>query len=459
MRNRAIEVPDWLSRSAVYQINPRTFTKEGTIKAVTEQLDFLRELGFQVLYLCPIFQEDGSADEAHWSERQKASGTNNPKNPYRISDYFKIDEEYGTMEDLKELVTEAHRRRMKVLLDLVYMHMGPNAEILRRHPEYAKQDKDGNMVYNAYHFAELDFQCPGLREYLWCNMAYYIDVVDVDGFRCDVGDMVPIDFWDEGKRRITRIKEDAVLLNEGCNLSYLLSSFESIYHFAWHEALYRLLQGESDVIRLKKAWQEYDGQKPDGGLVLRDLDNHDTVTDWPVRAELVAGHEGMEAALVMNYAIDGIPMVYCGNELADSSKLSMFANRFYPGAYETTDWGIQKEKFSKRRQMVLRRLNEWKASSDTLRYGKTVWKEAGENKQVVLFERVLAAGAGAESGRGEQKERRILYAGNFGAEPWTLGLDHLGDGEVLLENLARRDGDSLTLAPYGYCMVQSGKGA
>ncbi len=457
MRNRAIEVPDWLSRSAVYQINPRTFAKEGTIKAVTEKLDFLHELGFRILYLCPIFTADDSTDQTHWSERQKASGTNNPKNPYRMSDYFEIDEEYGTMEDLKALVKEAHRRQMKVLLDLVYLHMSPNAEILCRHPEYAKQDKDGNMEYNRWHFAELDFHCSGLREYLWCNMVYYVDVVDVDGFRCDVGDGVPIDFWDEGKRRMTRIKEDVVLLDEGRNLSYLQSSFESIYHFAWHNELYRLLQGDSDACRLKEVWQEYDDQKPEGGLVLRDMDNHDTVTDWPVRAELVAGHEGMEAVLAMNYAIDGIPMVYCGNELADSSKLSMFANRFYPGTYEVTDWSIQKEEFSKRRQTVFRRLNGLKASSDILRYGKTVWKEDAENKKIAFFERVLVAGAGAESGQGEKK-CRILYAGNFGDTAYELVIEGMESGEVLLKNLALRDGDKLTLAPYGYCMIRFGRG-
>ena len=103
MKNKAIEYPDWLARNAVYQINPRTFTKEGTISAITAELEFLKGLGFNIIYLCPIFEEDATTDPKNISPRQKKSKTNNPKNPYRMSDYYFIDSEYGTAEDLKEL--------------------------------------------------------------------------------------------------------------------------------------------------------------------------------------------------------------------------------------------------------------------------------------------------------------------------------------------------------------------
>ena len=124
MENKA---PDWFKKSAIYQINPRTFCEEGTIKAVTTELPKLAELGFEIMYLCPIFEEDASEDRSFWSNRQKKSETENPKNPYRMNDYFKIDSEYGTMDDLREFVAEAHKLGLKVFLDLVYFHIGPNA--------------------------------------------------------------------------------------------------------------------------------------------------------------------------------------------------------------------------------------------------------------------------------------------------------------------------------------------
>lgn len=83
--------PDWFKKTSVYQVNPRTFSREGTIKAVTDELPTLKELGFGIIYLCPIFKTDDSKDKAYWSPRQIASNTENPKNPYRMVNYFEID--------------------------------------------------------------------------------------------------------------------------------------------------------------------------------------------------------------------------------------------------------------------------------------------------------------------------------------------------------------------------------
>ena len=97
-------IPDWFKKGAVYQINPRTFSAEGTISAVTNELPALSQMGFGIMYLCPIFKTDESTDKTFWSARQLKSETENPKNPYRMTDYFEIDEEYGSMDDLKEFV-------------------------------------------------------------------------------------------------------------------------------------------------------------------------------------------------------------------------------------------------------------------------------------------------------------------------------------------------------------------
>ena len=194
-------VPNWFQKASIYQINPRTFSSEGTIKAVTKELTTLAELGFGVMYLCPVFEEDASENQENWSKRQIASNTENPKNPYRMNNYFKIDSEYGNMDDLCEFVSESHRLGMRVILDLVYLHIGPNAEILKEHPDFAAKNEDGTTKLTYWNFPYLNYENEGLKEYLWCNMTYYVGVIGVDGFRCDVGDCVPLDFWREGKRR------------------------------------------------------------------------------------------------------------------------------------------------------------------------------------------------------------------------------------------------------------------
>ena len=362
---KAFTAPDWFIKSgAIYQINPRTFSAEGTIKAVTKELPFLAELGFGTMYLCPIFKEDDSLD--NWSKRQTKSNTGNPKNPYRMADYFDIDSEYGTMDDLREFVRESHRLNMKVMLDLVFLHIGPNASIVKEHPEFVQHNADGTVRCTEWNFPYLNYECEGLREYLYANMVYYIGVIGVDGFRCDVGDSVPHDFWTEGRRRIRTIKPDAILLNEGSKAELLGVCFDAMYSFGWHEAMYSVVSGQSDVALLREKWSVLSQKMPNGGAVMRDIDNHDTVTDWPSRTEVAAGHDGMEAALTVTYLIDGAPMVYCGNELADQKRLSMFANRFFMGDFEVTDRDDKASEASLRRQGVIKKLNTLRRESETL---------------------------------------------------------------------------------------------
>jgi len=443
MKNIAASTPNWLAKASVYQINPRTFSKEGTIKAVTKELPNLAELGFSVVYLCPVFKEDESTDLKNWSIRQKASETGNPKNPYRMNNYFEIDSEYGTMDDLREFVNAAHSLGQKVLLDLVYLHMGPNADIFKRHPEFMKMDADGNVLLNYWNFPELDYDHQGVREYMWCNMVYYVGEIGVDGFRCDVGDGVPLDFWREGLRRCRTINPETALINEGSIQNYF-KVFSSMYAFYWHEAIHAIITGEEKASHLRKKWQEVDEKTLKGARYLRDMDNHDTVTDWDMRVEKRIGHKGMELIQVMNFIIDGIPMVYAGNELADSSYQSMFANRFHMGKYEVTDRSIAKEDYSIRRQDIMKRLNALKKSEEILYSGKTVWLDNTDSDNVISFARVTEKG-------------KIIFIGNLSGNSVECKVDCLGEqNKVILESseATKMNETSITLSPYGYIVLK-----
>ena len=443
MKYTAITPPDWLGYSAIYQINPRTFSKEGTIRAVTEELKTIRELGFRVVYLCPIFTEDDSEDRDFWSIRQKKSETGNPKNPYRMNDYFSVDVEYGTADDLHAFVKEAHALGMRVLLDLVYLHIGPEAEILKLHPEFARQDRDGNPICGQWNFPLLDYRCSGLREYLWCNMVYYISVFDVDGFRCDVADGVPLDFWTEGKRRIRAVKSDAVLIEEGVNKSFLAESFESLYFFDWHETIYSVIQKGGNRNAIRETWEKWNSDAPKGMMSLHGIDNHDTVTDWPKRVETLIGHSGMELLEAMTYVIDGIPMVYAGNELGDEAKLSLFANRFHMGKFETTDRSIASRDYSIRRQTVMKALNRLKETSDVLRFGKTFWLSDANSGTVVAFSR-------------EYSGKSITFIGNLGDDRADFPSDKAESRKVLLssESTPVILGGKVSLEPWTYITIE-----
>lgn len=444
IRAKALEVPQWLKGGAVYQINPRTFCESGDINGVRKELPFLKSLGFKTVYLCPIFEEDDSPDRAFWSKRQCASNTNNPKNPYRINNYFRIDEEYGSAEDLYALVREAHALDMKVLLDLVYMHIGPHSNLLERHPEFAMRDDEGNIKYTTFNFPFINFDSEGLREYLWSNMTYFVGELDVDGFRCDVGDMVPDDFWVEGRRRIKVIKPDAVLINEGGKFERLSTSFDACYSFEWHNDIMDVLLGKITAKQAVEKEKCRQAKVPENGYLLRDMDNHDTVTDWytlhQTRVETLAGHDGMELITVMNYALSGIPMIYCGNELADEAKLSMFANRFYMGEFQVTDReAMKKTEASARRQSVFTKLNRLLLEKDAMQSADMEWLEC-ESDNLIVFKK-------------KGTEHDIVFACNFGADTEELDLNKTLK-DVLMDNLAELDGQKLTLKSHGYILAE-----
>ena len=88
-------VPEYLKSAVVYQIVLRNFTRDGNFAQATRMLDHIRSLGVDVVYLSPFVEMDRDMDMSGWSQRQVKSGFNSPKNPYRISDYDKIDPDYG----------------------------------------------------------------------------------------------------------------------------------------------------------------------------------------------------------------------------------------------------------------------------------------------------------------------------------------------------------------------------
>jgi len=172
-------------------------------------------------------------------------------------------------------------------------------------------------------------------------------------------------------------------------------------------------------------------------LILRDMDNHDTVTDWPWRIEAHYGHDAMELILAANYTIDGVPMVYCGNELADTARLSMFANRFHPGKFEFTDRRANSPEVEHRKEIVAK-LNALRRECRPLSEGSTEWI-ATENEKVLAFKRVSEDG-------------EIIFIGNFSDQAVNLKLA-LQPTEVILSNNCEIKKECVTLSAYGYTIV------
>lgn len=420
--------PDWIVDGVLYQINPRAFTPEGTLSKAAEKLPKLAELGVTVVYLCPVFVADDDPRTEFWSPRQKKSGMNNPRNPYRMKDYFHVDPEYGTDDDLKAFINEAHRLGMRILLDMVYLHCGPSATVIAEHPDYVKRDKDGNIVNADWSFPAFDFANPGLREYFWKNMEYWVTEFDADGFRLDVADGIPLDFWVKARRRLEKIRPDVALLAEGTRPTDQIEAMDLNYGFLFFSALDRVMSQGKPASEMRRVEEKADAARPLGVRFIRFIDNHDIANDdYENRREKKWGDSGVRAALVLCFTLDGVPMLYNGQEIADCNRHSIFGR--LPIDWQKAEIDAGKERFA-----FVQSLAELRRVQEPLRRGTLVWLDNSAPEKVVSFRRETADQAAAVLVN--LKDEPIQGTVALGPGEWTK---QFGDG-----NIQQTDGDTVS---------------
>ncbi len=449
--------------NTIYQIYLRTFTKEGTLKAAEKKLSYIADIGIDTVYLSALNKEETSLDGQ--SERQLASGLDNPKNPYRIIDFFDVDDEYGTIEDLKDFVKTAHSYGLQVLIDLVYLHCGMNAVFLKDHPDFVIRNSDGSIKVGAdWPFARFDFDNLNLRNYLWSNMEFFIRDIDADGFRCDCGSSIPLDFWKVGVERIKKIKPDVFMLNEGCGDEYL-SVFDANYYadlgywyaidkiFAYEENSGKNIKLDELAYHIHEEvgtkydclWFKNQRQKLYNDInsckILNTWENHDNASDlFDNRLEKLIGNEGCDAILVLLFTLNGIPFIYNGNEVADDSRKSMFWNRFCEGDM-SVQWKNLNTKAGQNRLNLVKELIKLRKKHSSLSDGKLVWLEGNNPKNLLCFSRVL----------GEEKINVVV---NVTAKAQSVTLNEIESNSILMSHKCNIDKNEITLSQYGYVISQ-----
>lgn len=437
--------PEWVTRGVMYQIQPRAFTPEGTLGAATARLADVAGLGVNILYLCPVFVADDDPDVEQWSPRQRASKMNNPRNPYRIKDYFHVDSEYGSDEDLKRFVAEAHRLDMRVLLDMVYLHCGPNAVFVQDHPDFVRRDANGNIVTQAWGFPAINFDNPALREYLWQNMEYWLIEFGVDGFRCDVAGRIPLDFWEVARERLEKIRPDVCMLAESSaeRPAEQLKAFDLNYSFAWFDAMRRVYEKKEPASCVRETTERLAKTFPRGARFIHYVDNHDIANDcWDRRIEKVWGGSGVDAALVAIFTLDGVPMLYNGQEVADTARHSIFGRL-------PIDWSNGETAAGQARRAFCSSLSELRRAQRALTEGTVVWLENDRPDAVLSFMR-------------EMPDETIVVMLNLSNGPVeaqvVLPEKAQPHDEVLLNNgvVIAQDGGRLTCVcqPFGYLVAK-----
>ncbi|HEY0006160.1 MAG TPA: alpha-amylase family glycosyl hydrolase [Pyrinomonadaceae bacterium] len=305
-KETARQSPAWVRDGVIYEIFERSFSEQGGFKGITAQLERLDKLGVNILWLMPL----------HPISRLKRKGTLG--SPYAAQDYYAVNPAYGTKEDLRQLVREAHCRRMKVIIDIVANHTGWDSVMMKTPEFYTHDPKTGQIlppVADWADVADLNYDNPQLRQYMKEMLKFWLREFDLDGFRCDVAGMVPTDFWEEARVELEKIKPDILMLAEWHEPELLLRAFDLDYSWPLHSALTDVLMGNAHATKLRKVWEEERAKFPRGALHMRFSDNHDER-----RAIARFGERGALAASAFVLTIDGVPMLYNGMEVGDTAE-------------------------------------------------------------------------------------------------------------------------------------------
>ena len=438
--------PEWLTKSVICQVPLRSFTQEGTLAAATERLGHLADAGIGCVYLLPIAEADPDQNREFWSPRQRKSNINNPCNPYRIKNYFKIDSEYGTDADLKKFVDRAHELGMKVILDLVYYHCGPTADIITANPDFVVRDENGKVKKGEYHFPELDFKNPKLRSYLISNMEYFISEFGVDGYRADAESLIPIDFWETAREKIEKIKPDAILIAESPRPECQLKAYDANYGFGVSVDMKDFFAGSKDAKvktakELGKKFAENLARYPKGARVMYHYDNHD-ISSYDGRPEAEMPYEAADAMTVFLLALDGVPMLFAGNEIADRADFHALANRYHKRS--VLDWSAAFTDAGKRRLEIVKAMSKIRRERPEFFSGEMKWIDSGNDK-VLAFERA----------KGDSKTFVFVSAS---PEPVEISAKLSENPKAYFAQRAKVSGggDSakVSLEPYGFALIE-----
>ncbi|NND60759.1 MAG: alpha-amylase [Gammaproteobacteria bacterium] len=309
-----IEHPDWARNAAIYELNTRQFTTEGTFRAAMAHLPRIRDLGIDIVWLMPI----------HQIGEKNRKGTLG--SPYSIRDYFSVNPELGTEDDLRAFVDRAHELGMYVIIDWVANHTAWDNPLVESHPHWYTKTWNGEMTHTPgtdwTDIVDLDYSNAGVRRYMTEALTYWVREFDIDGYRCDVAGFVPVAFWDNARAELDAIKP-VFMLAEWESRDLHANAFDMSYGWSWYSRMHDIAMGRADVNAIR-GYYFYDMANtwPDDAYRMVFVSNHDKNT-WDGTQFQMFG-KALEASIVLSVVGDGMPLVYSGQEAGNPKRLEFF---------------------------------------------------------------------------------------------------------------------------------------
>lgn len=411
--------PDWVKRAVIYEVYLRNFSADGSFASLQARLPELKDLGVTVIWLMPI----------HPIGQQKRKGRLG--SPYSVRDFYAVNPEFGTLEDFKNLVRTAHTLDLRIILDMVANHTAWDHPWLQQHPEWYTRDAGGKVVSPVADWADvadLNYDHPELRRAMSQVMAYWVREANVDGYRCDVAEMVPLDFWQRTRSELDKLKP-LLMLAEGEKPELHLNGFDLTYAWNVYKVLVNIFEKNGSARLIQEALRDEAWNFPRNSLRLRFTCNHDE-NAWRAPAIKVFGPDGAKAAAVVTACLPGVPLLYNGQEVGHDEPLPLF---------ERAPIRWNEDRFAMR--SFYRELFRARRDTPALVEGEMEWVSVGAEDAVVAFYRRHVQGDVLVAVNLKSATQHIRWPMSPPAIEKVFGNGSYQDGQV-------------SLPPYGYLIAK-----
>ena len=318
-KETTVKHPEWSKNATIYEVNIRQYTPEGTFKAFEKHLPEIKKMGIDIIWLMPI-------NPIGEKNRKGKLGSY-----YSVRDYQAVNPEFGTINDLKHLVNETHKLGMHIIIDWVANHTSWDNVWTKSHPDFYKKDSAGNFIPPVADWTDviaLNYNNPKLWIYMESAMEYWVKECNIDGFRCDVADMVPTPFWNFTRKELDKIKP--VFMLAEAEKPYLHKhAFDMTYAWEFHNIIKQIAQGKMTVKDLDAYYKkENSNYNPDAYRMLF-TSNHDE-NSWN-GSEFERFGKAAKTFAVLCGVAKGMPLIYNGQEIGMDKRLRFFDK-------DTIDW-------------------------------------------------------------------------------------------------------------------------
>ncbi|GAA6185103.1 alpha-amylase family glycosyl hydrolase [Aliiglaciecola sp. NS0011-25] len=305
--------PVWAKDAIIYQINTRQFTSVGTFNAAQSHFPRLKSLGVDILWIMPI----------HPIGVKNRKGTLG--SPYAVQDYYGVNPEFGDLSAFQDFVKTAHSFGFKVIIDWVCNHSAWDNHLVEDHPKWYARDYKGDFTPTPWwdwnDVIDFDYQSIELREYIAKAMRYWVEVADIDGFRCDVAGFIPNDFWAAVRADLETIKP-IFMLAEWESKDLHQNAFDMTYAWSWNEIMHGITCNGLPISKLFKYYSWNEKSYPAEAHRMTFVSNHDKNAWDGTQQEQF--QDGLEAAIVLSVIGEGMPLIHNGQEAGETKRLAFF---------------------------------------------------------------------------------------------------------------------------------------